>query len=59
MQQNGSYHSADNGFACAAAGRGITEALREHLNVIPFLRDYIALATLIKYENPVSFAIAA
>ena len=36
MQQNGSspYHSADNGFACAAAGRGITEALREHLNVI-------------------------
>ena len=28
-------------------------------NVIPFLRDYIALATLIKYENPVSFAIAA
>ena len=37
MQQNGSYHSADNGFACAAAGRGITEALREHLNVI--IRD--------------------
>ena len=28
------YHSADNGFACAAAGRGIREALREHLNVI-------------------------
>lgn len=28
------YYSADNGFACAAAGRGITEALREHLNVI-------------------------
>ena len=28
------YHSADNGFACAAAGRGITEALQEHLNVI-------------------------
>ena len=38
MQQNGSYHSADNGFACAAAGRGITEALREHLNVI--IRDF-------------------
>ena len=34
MQQNGSYYSADNGFACAAGGRGITEALREHLNVI-------------------------
>ena len=36
MQQNGSspYHSRDNGFKCAAAGRGITEALREHLNVI-------------------------
>ena len=29
-----SYHSADNGFACAAAGRGVTEALQEHLNVI-------------------------
>ena len=28
------YYSADNGFACAAAGRGIKEALREHLNVI-------------------------
>ena len=28
------YHNADNGFACAAAGRGITEALQEHLNVI-------------------------
>ncbi len=28
------YHSADNGFACAAAGRGITEALQDHLNVI-------------------------
>ena len=28
------YYSADNGFACAAAGRGITEALQEHLNVI-------------------------
>lgn len=28
------YYSAHNGFACAAAGRGITEALREHLNVI-------------------------
>lgn len=28
------YHSADNGFACAAAGRGITEALQEHLNII-------------------------
>ena len=34
MQQNGSYHSADNGFRCAAAGRGIPEALQEHLNVI-------------------------
>lgn len=31
---NGAYHSADHGFACAAAGRGITEALQEHLNVI-------------------------
>lgn len=31
---NGDYHSTDNGFACAAAGRGITEALQEHLNVI-------------------------
>ena len=29
-----SYYSADNGFACAAAGRGVTEALQEHLNVI-------------------------
>lgn len=28
------YYSADSGFACAAAGRGITEALPEHLNVI-------------------------
>ena len=28
------YYSADNGFTCAAAGRGITEALQEHLNVI-------------------------
>lgn len=28
------YYSADSGFACAAAGRGITEALQEHLNVI-------------------------
>ena len=39
MQQNGSspYYSRDNGFKCAAAGRGITEALREHLNVI--IRD--------------------
>lgn len=31
------HYSADSGFACAAAGRGITEALQEHLNVI--LRD--------------------
>ncbi len=31
------HYSADNGFACAAAGRGITEALQEHLNVI--IRD--------------------
>ena len=28
------YYSDDNGFACAAAGRGVTEALQEHLNVI-------------------------
>lgn len=28
------YYSADNGFTCAAAGRGVPEALREHLNVI-------------------------
>ena len=28
------YYSRDNGFACAAAGRGVTEALQEHLNVI-------------------------
>ena len=28
------YYSADNGFACAAAGRGVPEALQEHLNVI-------------------------
>ncbi len=28
------YYSADNGFACAAASRGITETLREHLNII-------------------------
>ena len=28
------YYSADNGFACAAASRGVTEALQEHLNVI-------------------------
>ena len=28
------YYSADNGFTCAAAGRGITEALQEHLNII-------------------------
>lgn len=34
MQQNGSYYSADNGFRCAASGRGIPETLREHLNVI-------------------------
>lgn len=31
---NGAYYSADHGFACAAASRGITEALQEHLNVI-------------------------
>lgn len=31
---NGSYYSADNGFKCAAAGRGVPEALQEHLNVI-------------------------
>ena len=31
------HYSADNGFASAAAGRGITEALQEHLNVI--IRD--------------------
>ncbi len=31
------HYSADSGFACAAAGRGITEALQEHLNVI--IRD--------------------
>lgn len=34
MQQNGSYYSRDNGFACAAAGKGVPEALQEHLNVI-------------------------
>ena len=36
MQQNGSspYHSRDNGFEYAATNKGITEALREHLNVI-------------------------
>ena len=28
------YYSADNGFACAAAGRSVTEALQEYLNVI-------------------------
>ena len=28
------YYSADNGFACAAASRGVTEALQEHLDVI-------------------------
>ena len=28
------YYSADNGFACAAASRGVSEALQEHLNVI-------------------------
>ena len=37
MQQNGSYYSADNGFACAAAAKGVPEALQEHLNVI--IRD--------------------
>ena len=31
------HYSADSGFAWAAAGRGITEALQEHLNVI--IRD--------------------
>ncbi len=31
------HYSADNGFTSAAAGRGITEALQEHLNVI--IRD--------------------
>ena len=31
------HYSADSGFACAAAGRGITKALQEHLNVI--IRD--------------------
>ena len=31
------HYSADSGFASAAAGRGITEALQEHLNVI--IRD--------------------
>ena len=28
------YYSSDNGFACAAAVRGVIEALREHLDVI-------------------------
>ena len=28
------YYSADNGFACAAASRGITDSLQAHLNVI-------------------------
>lgn len=28
------HYSADSGFACAASGRGITEALQEHLNII-------------------------
>ena len=28
------YYSADSGFTSAAAGRGVTEALQEHLNVI-------------------------
>lgn len=37
MQQNGSYYSRDNGFACAAAAKGVPEALQEHLNVI--IRD--------------------
>ena len=32
--ENGNYYSADNGFACAAAGRGVKEALQEHLNII-------------------------
>ena len=31
------HYSADSGFTCAAAGRGVTEALQEHLNVI--IRD--------------------
>ena len=31
------HYNADSGFVCAAAGRGITEALQEHLNVI--IRD--------------------
>lgn len=34
MQQNGSYHSRDNGFKCAAHVKGIIKPLREHLNVI-------------------------
>ncbi len=29
-----SYHSADSGFACAAAGRGIAEAMKAHIGVI-------------------------
>ena len=37
MQQNGSYYSRDNGFACAGAAKGVPEALREHLKVI--IRD--------------------
>ena len=37
MQQNGLYYSRDNGFACAAAAKGVPEALQEHLNVI--IRD--------------------
>ena len=28
------YHSADRGYAYAAAGRGVAEAVREHINVI-------------------------
>ncbi len=28
------YHSADNGFACAAANRGVTNTLQNHLDII-------------------------
>ena len=31
----------------------------QYRRIIPFLRDYIALAVFMKYENPVSLAIVA
>lgn len=52
------YHSADNGFACAAAGRGIREALREHLNVIVRDKDLEIAFSNDRFQNEIELLVA-